>query len=248
MARPEMTRLAFISDQHGNDVAFAAAIRDIDRFAVDELVCLGDVAQGGAEPRQTLDRLQSLGCRTVCGNADAFLFEGAADSGEPVTERQLRVREWTLSRLDSAHLEFMRSFEPRIELEVEGASILCFHGSPQGFDDVLLPEPDGGPLAPFLTSPSVDLLVGGHTHRQWTRRIGGSLFINPGSVGLPDRGLPAEVRIPLIAEYALVNIDESGISVEFRHPPYSYGQLERHIAESGHPYAQDLIEQLQQVT
>ena len=39
-------RLALISDQHGNDVAFAAATEDIGRLGVDDIVCLGDVAQG----------------------------------------------------------------------------------------------------------------------------------------------------------------------------------------------------------
>ena len=40
-------RLALISDIHGNDVAFAAAMADVERVGVDVVVCLGDVAQGG---------------------------------------------------------------------------------------------------------------------------------------------------------------------------------------------------------
>ena len=90
-------RLALISDQQGNEVAFRVALEDVERLGVEEIVCLGDVVQGGTEPAQTLDRLASLGCETVLGNADAFLLEVPADSPEPVTERQLEVREWTLS-------------------------------------------------------------------------------------------------------------------------------------------------------
>src|SRR4029078_2277907 len=91
-------RLAVISDQHGNDVAFRTAVEDVERLGVEEIVCLGDVVQGGTEPAQTLDRLAALGCETVLGNADAFLLEVPADSPEPVTDRQLEVREWTLSQ------------------------------------------------------------------------------------------------------------------------------------------------------
>ena len=49
-------RLALISDQHGNDVAFSAVLADVERLGVEEIVCLGDVVQGGTEPAQTLDR------------------------------------------------------------------------------------------------------------------------------------------------------------------------------------------------
>ena len=86
-------RLALLSDQHANDVALRAALEDVERLGVDDLVCLGDVVQGGAEPAQTLDRLASLGCETVLGNADALLLEVPADSPEPITKQLLEVRE-----------------------------------------------------------------------------------------------------------------------------------------------------------
>jgi len=79
-------RLALLSDQHGNDVAFRAVLADVERLGVEEIVCLGDVVQGGSEPAQTLDRLAALGGETVLGNADAFLLEVPSASPEPVTE------------------------------------------------------------------------------------------------------------------------------------------------------------------
>ena len=84
-------RFALLSDQHANDVAFRAALEDVERLGVEEVICLGDVAQGGAQPAQTLDRLASLGCETVFGNADALLLEVPVDSPEPVTERVAAV-------------------------------------------------------------------------------------------------------------------------------------------------------------
>ena len=80
-------RLALLSDQHANDVAFRAVLEDVERLEAEEVVCLGDVAQGGAEPTQTLDRLAALGCHTVLGNADALLLEVPTESAEPITER-----------------------------------------------------------------------------------------------------------------------------------------------------------------
>jgi predicted phosphodiesterase len=232
------TRLALISDQHGNDVAFRAALADVERLDVDEIVCLGDVAQGGSEPAQTLDRLAALGCETVLGNADAFLLEVPADSPEPVTERQLEVREWTLLQLGPSHLEQIRSFVPVVRRELDGVSLLLFHGSPASYDDVLLPELDSEALEPFRGHDTA-LLAGGHTHLQWTRRIGDALYVNPGSVGISyDRHADPPV-LRALAEWALVTVSEDAVSVEFRQVPYAVDDVRAAAGQSGRPHADE---------
>jgi predicted phosphodiesterase len=236
-------RLALISDQHGNDVAFRAALADVERLGVEEVICLGDVVQGGTEPAQTLDRLAALGCETVLGNADAFLLELRADDPEPFTEGQLEVREWTLSQLSSSHLEQIRAFAPVGLRELDGVSLLLFHGSPRSYDDVLLPELGGEALEPFLGHDAA-LLAGGHTHLQWTRRIGDALYVNPGSVGVSyDRHPDPPVLRPL-AEWALVTVANGAVAVEFRQVPYSLQEFRAAAARSGRPYADEYVARL----
>jgi putative phosphoesterase len=230
-------RLALLSDQHGNDVAFRAALADVERLGVDEVVCLGDVVQGGTEPAQTLDRLAALGCETVLGNADALLLEVPADSPEPVTERLLEVRGWTLSQLDPSHLEQIRSFAPVVRRELDGVSVVLFHGSPRSYDDVLLPELGGEALEPFLGHDAA-LLAGGHTHLQWTRRIGEALYVNPGSVGIAyDRHEEEPPTLRPLAEWALVTVEEGAVAVEFRRVPYAVEDVKAAARRSGRPYA-----------
>ena len=231
-------RLALVSDQHGNDVALRAVVEDLERIGVDDTVCLGDTTQGGAEPAQTLDRLAALGCDTVLGNADDLLLEVPTDSPEPITERLLEVREWTLSQLRSSHLEQIRSFAPVVRREIDGVSLVFFHGSPRSYDDVLLPELGAEALEPFLCR-DVSLLAGGHTHLQWTRRIDDALYVNPGSVGISyDRHREPPV-LRALAEWALVTIEDGAVGVEFRQVPYSADDVRSAAAGSGRPYADE---------
>jgi putative phosphoesterase len=231
-------RVALISDQHANDVAFRVALEDVERVGVEEVVCLGDVAQGGSQPAETLDRLATLGCETVLGNADALLLEVPADSPEPVTERHLEVREWTLAQLNSAHIEQIRSFAPVVRRELEGVSLLLFHGSPRSYDDVLLPELDSEALEPFLGHDAA-LLAGGHTHLQWTRRVDDALYLNPGSVGISyDRFEDPPVLRPL-AEWALVTVADGNVGVEFRQVPYTVEEVKAAAKQSGRPHADE---------
>jgi predicted phosphodiesterase len=232
-------RLALLSDQHANDVAFRAALEDVARLGVEEVVCLGDVAQGGSEPAQTLGRLAALRCETVLGNADALLLEVPADSPEPITERLLEVREWTLSQLSSSDLEQIRSFTPVVRRKLDGVSLLFFHGSPRCYDDVLLPELEGEALEPFLGHDAA-LLAGGHTHLQWGRRIDDALYVNPGSVGISyDRHAPEPPELRALAEWALVTVADGAVAVEFRQVPYAIEDVQSAARRSGRPYADE---------
>ena len=167
--------VALVSDAHGNDRALAAVVAELGRLGVDEAVCLGDMVQAGDEPREVLERLAALGWPVILGNADDFLLEIPTDSPEEITEAQLAKREWTLAQLDEAHLEQIRSFPRTLEL----GSLLAFHGSPRSYDDVLLPETEDDSA---WRVDGFDVLAGGHTHRQWTRIVGGALYVNPGAV------------------------------------------------------------------
>jgi len=238
-----IARLALLSDQHGNDVAFRAALADVERIGVEEVVCLGDVVQGGAQPAETLDRLAALGCDTVLGNADAFLLELPDDSPEPISERQLEVRDWTLAQLSADQLDRIRSFAPVVRRELDGVPLLLFHGSPRSYDDVLLPELRGDALEPFLGHDAA-LLAGGHTHLQWTRRIGDALYVNPGSVGVSyDRHTDPPVLRP-VAEWALVTVADGAVAVEFRQVRYPVEDFRAAAVRSDRPYADEYAAQL----
>jgi len=215
--------LALVSDIHGNDAALAAVVAELERLRIERVVCLGDVAQGGPQPAEVLDRLTALGWPVILGNADAFLLEVPADSPEPgpftfgpVTEAQLERRDWTLTQLSPAHLEQIRAFVPTLDVEVDGVTLRAFHGSPRSYDDVVLPDTPDAQAERLLGGSGVDLLAGGHTHLQWTRYVDGALYVNPGSVGLAYDRFDDEAVPTTIAEYAIV----TGGSVEFRRTPW----------------------------
>lgn len=168
------------------------------------------------------------------------------------TCRRMRVvRDWTREQLDPEDVDFMGTFEPRIEIGFAGAQLVCFHGSPNSYDDILLPDYEGSSLVAFMGEESADLLAGGHTHRQWTRRIGKSLFVNPGGIGFVyDVRIASEEKrgrrgphLPALAEYAVVIVDETGLGVEFRTVPYSTERLEDIARRSSRPHVAEWIRQ-----
>jgi predicted phosphodiesterase len=210
-------RIGLFSDVHGNAVGFDAFLADLERHPVDRVVCLGDVIQGGPQPVACLDRLRSVGCRVVMGNADWYVLTG--DPGdEPETEDQRRTREWTLSQLSAGDVDYVRTFAPT----VDDPPLLAFHGSPGSFEDVILPSTPEEDFLRLLAGAAAPILAGGHTHLQFLRRRGTSTFLNPGSVGLSyDQEQPDEaVRFDPWAAWAVVEMDDGQVSIEFRRAPF----------------------------
>jgi len=245
-------RVAVISDIHGNAFALDKVISDIKKQGVDQIVCLGDSIQGGPQPAQTVAMLRELGFPIVMGNADAWMLTGVETSKEPTSEARMKmlkaVREWSLTKLSAEDRAFIETFKPTIEIPLEdGRNLLCFHGSPTDFDEILFPttteEEFQAALTPYLPS----IMTGGHTHMQQIRRIGAadSFFFNPGSVGFAYSHQQPEgvFHADAWAEYAILTASDGQISLELRRLPYDANAIIEIYRASGRPYADEAIGQ-----
>jgi predicted phosphodiesterase len=245
-------RVAVISDMHGNDLAFEAVEADIRDQDVDRIVCLGDAVQGGPQPAEVIGRLRRLNCPVVMGNADAWLISGQETADEGIPPERLKkmgeIRHWSLSRLSEEDVDFIANFRPTVTVRLEdGPALLCFHGSPTSFDDVILPAAPEEEFQQVLGAYAGHVLTGGHTHAQQIRRLGEFFFFNPGSVGFayshnqPDNDFRADPW----AEYAILDFHDGRASLAFRRVPFDSQQLIRIYRESGRPFAEEAVAQYQ---
>ena len=248
MRRLGSLRFAVISDIHGNCFALDATLQDLRRRDVDQVICLGDTVQGGAQPDATIERLRKLSCPVVLGNADAWVLTNANDAEEQVTQQQVDVRSWTLSKLSPDDLDFLRGYQPTIIVDLDsGRQLLGFHGSPKSYNDILYPDSPQDVWERLLDPYSPAIMTGGHTHTQQVRRVAEGLFFNPGSVGVVyDYHLPKDqYHTEPWAEYAILSYGRDQFSLEFRRVPYDVNELAKIIGASGRPHAESLIAEYQ---
>jgi predicted phosphodiesterase len=235
-------RTAIVSDIHGNAVALEALLADLERDPVDQVVCLGDTLQGGAQPAAVARLLREHDWPIVLGNADDFLRDSAAGEEVP-TERQLDVRAWTREQLGDDGLALIDTFRPTISVDLgEGRTLLAFHGSPSSYDDVITPAAAEDDFRRLLGPAVADVLTGGHIHRQWLRRYGDSVFVNPGSVGLAfdhvqlEQGVE-DLRSDPFAEYARIDVGRERFEIAFRRVPFDLDAVLAAIDAGGIPHA-----------
>jgi len=245
-------KLAVLSDIHGNAYALDIVLADLAANPAEALVCLGDAIQGGPQPRETVARLRELPCPVVMGNADDWLLTGIETGAEPIAPERLKkmqaVREWTLAQLSDGDRKFIADFQPTVSIPLsDTVRLLCFHGSPRSYDEVLLPETPYETFIEYLGGDPTTMYTGGHTHVQFTRRVGDTFHFNPGSVGLayshhqPDDSFHTDAA----AEYAVLTVEQGRTALEFRRVPYPAQDIIEIYRDSGRPFADESIAQYQ---
>lgn len=231
-------RIAIISDIHANFVALETVLADIEREHVDQIVCLGDVTAGGPQPRETLRRIKELDGPVVRGNTDEWFL--VPQTHDPNSEQERRLMEmlwWAEKQFSPADIEFMRAFQPRVEIQLEGGNtLLCFHASPQSNTELILATTTDDELAQRFGDYRATVMAGGHTHQQMLRRFQNAFVINPGSVGMPiTRDASNQVRRPPWSEYAILDSRGANTAIEFRRAPLDVTAVVRAARASGMP-------------
>jgi putative phosphoesterase len=214
-------RVALISDLHGNAVALRAVLDELRAERVDRIVCLGDVATLGPAPGQVIGMLADLGCACILGNHDAFLFDAELIKAYAAAPIVVDAVDACRSTLGASELAFLRTFQPTLELDLGGAQLGLFHGSPRSHMEDLLATTPASALDEALGEERPAVMAGGHTHIQMMRQHRGTLLVNPGSLGMPfetfaDGGPP---KVLPHAEYAIVESHQGAVSVTLRRLP-----------------------------
>ncbi|WP_319470310.1 metallophosphoesterase family protein [uncultured Pseudodesulfovibrio sp.] len=69
-----MSRIAILSDVHGNLEALTQVLRDLDTLGHDTAVCLGDIVGYGPQPQECCDLLRERDMHVVMGNHEQGLI------------------------------------------------------------------------------------------------------------------------------------------------------------------------------
>ena len=213
-----MRHVAVLNDVHGNLPALESVLADLEKEPVDAIVCGGDVLWGPYQS-ECLALLRSSGARFLTGNSERDVLAAIDDQ-----------HAWCAARLSREERQFVAAWPATIELEIDrlGRVLFC-HGSPRSDEEMLTILTPESAAAEALAGVDADLVVIGHTHHQFDRRIGSLRLVNAGSVGLPYEGEAG-------AYWALLGPD-----VTFRHSHYEIAAAAKYLRAGGMPGFDDLL-------
>lgn len=214
---------AALADIHGNVQALDAVLADPRCAAAERIVVLGDVVTG-TFPAEALDRLTALGdrVRLLRGNADHLALDD-----------DHAWYAWVRERLGPERLAVVREWPLSFAIEVDGlGAVRCCHATPADDEQPLTritPEAD---FAAALGDIAEPVIIGGHTHVQFDRKVGRHRYVNVGAVGRPYEARPG-------AYWALLGPD-----VELVRTDYDVEEAARAVLASGQPNAEQAADVL----
>jgi predicted phosphodiesterase len=216
-----MSRIAVLSDIHGNLPALEAVIADAAARGCTRFLNLGDILSGPLWPAETADFLMARNWPTIAGNHERQLLQLAP-------ERMNASDAFTRPLLSDAQLRWMGELPATLALD----DLFLCHGTPTSDVENFLEtiEPAGlrrateAEVSARLGARSERLTLCGHSHIAGAQRLGdGRSVANPGSVGLQafheDQPWPYSVEAgDPDARYAVLD----GAALTFHTVPYDH--------------------------
>ena len=176
-------KVAIISDIHGNFDALSSFSESFD-----ELWVLGDLVNYGPQPGEVIDYVRDKATIILRGNHDQAVGYGEdPHCVPPFRELAAETQKVTDALLNGEQRAYLRSLPTSLRFMRDHTSFFLCHATPSN------------PLYGYLESNSpgwieasgtvdVDYLLAGHTHKQFSRRIGNHIVANPGSLGQSASG------------------------------------------------------------
>lgn len=239
-----MDRIALIADIHGNAVALERVLDMIEQMGIERIICLGDVAATGPQPKQVVAELRRRNIPTVMGNADAEVLDPPdPDRADEPMKQILEMSVWGSRQLDPDDRAFLTGLPAHIGVPTGTATdhdLLCVHGSPRSYNEHISASTPDAELGEILADHDEPLIAFGHTHIQLLRRHGRQTLINPGSVGLAyDVAPPSQdIRCAPWAEFAIIEYGDGRLAYHFERVPYDVEPVLAAARESGMPHAE----------
>jgi len=227
------TRIALLSDIHGNVAALDAALAEVRREGPDVIAVLGDLALNGPRPGQVVDRVRELeaaGALVIQGNTDIAVADLDMTAAFPwfdeVPVANVAAAQWTHDELTEEQRDYLRRLPAERRLTVDETMILFCHASPGSQTAGLGPEVDAATVVERVTRTSARVIACGHTHLVDVRDLGWKLVVNAGACGYAFDGDPG-------AAWAILTVDGDDLTTELRRTAYDTQPVSDELSARG---------------
>lgn len=180
----DFVKIVIVSDIHSN----LAALEAFPEKDFDQLWCIGDLVDYGPRPREVIQWIRERAAFTVRGNHDhAVGFGVSPQCSAPFTRLATETQRYTQEICTETDIAYLRNLPIQHTAAVNGTSFYMVHATPTNPLFGYCPE-ESDQWRREIEWIRADVLVVGHTHTPFIRKVGSTTIVNPGSIGQPKTG------------------------------------------------------------
>ena len=199
-----MSKIAFISDIHGNYPALCAVLNDCKQRCISTICCLGDLVGYYSQINEVIDTLRDLKIPCVMGNHDYAMTYNNGNIDRSKTCTNVLTKQ--LAYITPTNLDFVKNLPDQMIIDYEGQQVLCVHGGLNDHIDEYLGELNDEYFAAL--PENVAYVVTAHNHKAFVADFRNVKYANCGSIGQPrDHDPRASYAILEDNEFKIVRVD-----------------------------------------
>ena len=209
-------KVAVLADIHANLPALEKVLEEIEGMPK---FCCGDLVGYNPFPNEVIDLVKKENIVSILGNHDHAVLTGDTSWFNRIAASAI---EWTVKELTAENLEFLKTLAQSHDNEFS-----MIHGSPKNpLEEYVPPEAPEYVFRDLFNYTKSDIIILGHTHVPFVKRIDEKLIFNPGSVGQP-RDFDSR------ASYAI--LDTKTKELEIKRVDYDVERTAERIVKEGLP-------------
>ncbi|MBK1895177.1 metallophosphoesterase family protein [Chryseobacterium paridis] len=232
-----MIQIAVFGDVHGNLPALEVVLNDIKERGITQKFCLGDLVDFAPWGNEVIQKIRENNIPCILGNHDeriAFnipVIPLSKHSEEETAARFIAI-DHSKRHITQENKAFLGELPFHLKLNYMTGkrhwNIQLVHSGLESNDTYLYESENDEVFEDMLNASQSDVILMGHTHISFKKKLGEKWAINTGSVGRSKE----ENRL---ASYVVLTIDEEKITPKIIQLNYPVEEVAKQIEESEIP-------------
>ncbi|MGB0950323.1 MAG: metallophosphoesterase family protein, partial [Marinirhabdus sp.] len=166
-------------------------IAQTQNIAPQQCICTGDIVGYCAQPEETVQYIKWWGAKSILGNVEVQLRDGAAGCGCDFREGSRCdgfSQQWypyAQSKLSKNSLAYIAALPDHLQFKYAGKQVAVVHGSYFNISEFIYKSTPWERKAPNFAATGGQVIVAGHCGLPFQHKKENKLWLNPGVIGMP---------------------------------------------------------------
>jgi predicted phosphodiesterase len=197
-------------------------IAEKENISPENCICTGDIVGYCAQPEETIQLLKIWKAKSIAGNVEIQLSEGAENcgcdfrKGSRCDDFSQQWYPYAQSKLSKTSLNFINNLPEHITFNYGKKKVMVVHGSYNNTSEFIFKSTPWALKEPSFLQNQFDVIIAGHCGLPFTDINENKIWINPGVIGMPANDGTPNVW------YAILDNAENELKVKHYSLSYNY--------------------------
>ena len=196
------------------------SIAEKENISPENCICTGDIVGYCAQPEETVQLFKLWGAKSIAGNVEIQLSEGAENCGcdfKAGSRCDGFSQMWypfAQSKLSKSSLEFIKTLPDHLQFEYAGKKVMVLHGSYFNVSEFIFKSTPWEIKAGNFEATESDVIIAGHCGLPFHDIENEKMWLNPGVIGMPANDGTPQVWYMIL--------EDENDKLSFRHHKMDY--------------------------